>query len=171
MWQYNGKIRPPFAEEPGPGQESVWDYPRPPAISEDTRHVIVKVQNDIIVDSHRPVRILETASPPTYYIPPEDVDREYLVAAPGSSLCEWKGEAHYFSLDSPRAKIPNIGWFYPKPNPDFAKIAGYFSFYPARIECYVDDERVQPQPGGFYGGWVTDAIVGPVKGLRGTSHW
>jgi uncharacterized protein (DUF427 family) len=171
MWQFNGKTRPPFAEAPGPDQESVWDYPRPPAISADSRHVIVKNQDVIIADSIHAVRILETASPPTYYVPPQDVNSEYIVAAAGSSFCEWKGEAHYFSLDSPQAKISQVGWFYPEPNPDFARIAGYFSFYPAKIECYVDTELVRAQPGGFYGGWVTDDIVGPIKGLRGTSHW
>lgn len=171
MWQFNGKNRPPFAEEPESGQESVWDYPRPPMISQDSRRVIVKHEDLVIADSIHAVRILETASPPTFYIPPKDVRPEFIAPAAGSSFCEWKGEAHYFSLDSPHARIPQVGWFYPQPRPDFAEIAGFFSFYPAKIECYVDAELVRPQPGGFYGGWITDDIVGPIKGLRGTSHW
>lgn len=171
MWQFTGKNRPPFAEEPGPDQESVWDYPRPPVLREDRRHVLVKHQDSVIADSTRTVRILETASPPNFYIPPEDVDAGLLSPAAGSSFCEWKGEAHYISLAAPSAEVAHVGWFYPQPHRDFVSIAGYFSFYPAKIECYVDDERVRPQPGGFYGGWLTDEIIGPIKGLRGTSHW
>jgi len=171
MWQFTGKNRPPFAEEPGPGQESVWDYSRPPAIREDDRRVIVKYQDTVIADSIRAVRILETASPPTFYIPPEDVDIGCLAPAAGSSFCEWKGEARYWSLASSIGDVPHLGWSYPEPRPAFGSIAGYFSFYPGKVECYVDGERVRPQPGGFYGGWLTDDIVGPVKGLRGTSHW
>ena len=171
MWQFTGKNHPPFADAPGPGQESVWDYPRPPAIRDDSRRVIVKHRNIVIADSIGAVRVLETASPPTFYIPPEDVDYVRIVPSAGSSFCEWKGEAHYWSLAATVGEARHIGWSYPKPQPDFARIAGYLSFYPGKIECYVDLERVRPQPGGFYGGWLTDEIVGPVKGPQGTSHW
>jgi uncharacterized protein (DUF427 family) len=168
---YNGCRRPPFAEEPGPRRESVWDYPRPPAICKDSRRVTVKTADFVLVDSHRAIRILETASPPTFYIPPEDVDTSYLIPCAGSSYCEWKGLAQYWSLSSPGREVQQAGWSYPQPNPDFAQIAGYFAFYPGKLECYVDGERVHPQPGGFYGGWLTGEIAGPVKGLPGTHSW
>lgn len=168
MWQYTGSERPPFAEEPGPGQESVWDYPRPPALDPSDREVIVRSGDLVIARSCRCVRVLETASPPTWYIPGDDVDMDTLVPVPGSSFCEWKGAASYWGLASTGAMV---GWSYPDPVASFAAIRGAFSFYPGRVECYVDGERVRPQPGEFYGGWVTDEIVGPMKGEPGTGHW
>ena len=89
----------------------------------------------------------------------------------GSSICEWKGVAQYWALRDPRGSQRSIAWCYPTPNPPFEAIAGYFSFYPSLVECFVDGERVQPQPGEFYGGWVTGEIVGPYKGEPGTGHW
>lgn len=168
---YNGGRRPPFAAEPGPGRESVWDYPRPPAMRNDSRQVTVKSAGLVLADSSRTFRLLETASPPAFYIPPEDVDTSCLIPCAGSSYCEWKGLAQYWSLSGPGAEVPQVGWSYSQPNPDFAKIAGYFAFYPGKLECYVGNERVRPQPGGFYGGWMTDEIAGPVKGLPGTHDW
>ncbi|MET0502086.1 MAG: DUF427 domain-containing protein [Candidatus Binatia bacterium] len=171
MWQYRGQERPAFAEAPGVGQESVWDYPRPPAIVMERRRVEVRLGNLIIADSCRNFRILETASPPTFYISPQDVRVELLERSPGTSACEWKGVAHYWALkDDPRASQP-IGWSYPSPKPTFEAIRGFFSFYPARVECFVGGERVRPQPGGFYGGWITNEIIGPFKGDEGTAHW
>lgn len=171
MWLYTGRSRPPFAEEPGQGQESVWDYPRPPAIHEDSRKITVKFGSVVLADSDRTIRILETASPPTFYIPPEDVDTSSLVTDSGRSYCEWKGPAQYWSLSGTAGGVPQVAWSYPRPNADFRQIAGYFAFYPAKVECYVGNERVAPQPGGFYGGWMTDEIVGPVKGLPDTHNW
>jgi uncharacterized protein (DUF427 family) len=171
VWQFRGTSRPSFAEEPGPGQESVWDYPRPPAILPDSRRVIVKAGSVMIADSECAVRILETASPPTFYIPPADVDQRALQPAPGSSYCEWKGTAAYYRFVNGVPNNQPIGWNYPQPSPGFIAIAGFYSFYPGRVECYVDGERVRPQPGGFYGGWITDEIVGPVKGEPGTGGW
>lgn len=167
-WEYRGQKRPPFAVEPGPRQESVWDYPRPPAIVKDGRLVIVKTANGVIAESRRSVRVCETASPPTFYIPPEDINFDLLVQAQGSSLCEWKGKARYWAFPN---STEIIGWDYPKPFPEFDSIAGYLSFYPGRLECTVDGEPVRPQPGGFYGGWVTDEIIGPYKGEPGTGGW
>lgn len=116
------------------------------------------------------MRVLETASPPTCYLPPESVDWEQLVQSPGHSYCEWKGEATYWALaDATGGEV--VGWSYERPSEDFAAIAGYLSFYPARIACFLDGERVRPQPGGFYGGWVTDSVAGPFKGEPGTGHW
>lgn len=168
MWQYYGRKRPPFAEEPAAGQESVWDYPRPPKLVLDGRRVEVRLGEMILADSIQVYRVLETASPPTFYIPPDDVRVQLLQPRPGSSICEWKGAAQYWALKGSRKPV---GWSYPNPNPSFRAIAGYLSFYPARVECYVDGERVRPQPGEFYGGWVTHEIVGPVKGLPGTEGW
>ncbi len=148
-WSHTGRSRPDFADEPGPGQESVWDYPRPPVIVADPRRVVVGPPDAPIAATTAAVRVLETASPPTFYLPPGDVDRDRLVPADGSSLCEWKGTARYWA-DRDRPGEP-IGWEYPSPFDDFATLAGFLSFYPARVPCRVDDEVVRPQGGGFYG--------------------
>ena len=168
MWQYTGRERPPFADEPGPGQESVWDYPRPPALERTDREVVVLAGGIELARSTGCLRVLETASPPTWYITAADVNMDALVPVAGSSFCEWKGAAAYWGL---AAGGEMVGWSYPEPTERFAAIRGAFSFYPGRVECYVEGERVRPQPGGFYGGWVTDEIVGPVKGEPGTGHW
>ena len=168
MWKFYGQHRPSFAAEPGSGQESVWDYPRPPVLAPDTRLVEVRFEDRLIARSERTVRVLETASPPTFYIPPEDVDMQQLRRESGGSLCEWKGRAAYWSVvDGPGRS----GWSYPDPTPEFEQIQDWFSFYPALLACTVAGERVEPQPGGFYGGWMTDEIVGPVKGEPGTGAW
>ena len=172
MWTWTGQQRPPFADEPAPGQESVWDYPRPPRLQADSRQVTVRVDGHLLVDTRRAIRVLETASPPTFYLPPDDIDQTVLRAAADGSACEWKGRARYWSVLSPDgAVLEAVGWSYPEPTAAFAVIAGWLSFYPGRLHCEVDGERVQPQPGGFYGGWVTREIAGPVKGLPGTGHW
>jgi len=171
VWKYRGQERPPFAEKPGRGQESVWDYPRPPAILVDQRRIEVRLEDLVIADSSQNYRILETASPPTFYIPPHSVRVQLLEPCPGNSLCEWKGVADYWTLKHRSSLLQSIGWSYPSPNPPFEAIAGYFSFYPAVVECFVDGERVRPQPGEFYGGWVTNEIVGPFKGAPGTGQW
>lgn len=172
MWTWTGRARPPFAIEPGPGQESVWDYPRPPRPASDPRRVMVHAGNACIADTTRAVRVLETASPPTFYLPPQDIDLDRLRPAPGGSHCEWKGRAVYWSArDDDGQWLEAVGWSYPDPAPAFASITGWLSFYPARLRCTVAGERVRPQPGGFYGGWLTDEIVGPVKGAPGTGHW
>ena len=169
MWQYRGQARPDFAQEPADGQESVWDYPRPPAVVADDRTVEVLIDGETVARTTRARRVLETASPPTFYLPPDDVDESKLVVVPGGSWCEWKGEARYFAPAShPRQPV---AWCYPAPTPAFEAIAGWLSFYPGRVECRVDGERVRPQDGGFYGGWVTDEIVGPWKGEHGTGGW
>lgn len=163
-WEYRGQKRPPFAIEPKPGQESVWDYPRPPVVLPDPRTVIVKSDDLIIAETRQAVRILETASPPTFYLPPESINMDYLNEAEGSSLCEWKGEAQYWDVQTGSNILRKVAWSYPDPFEEFVEIAGYISFYPSRLECFVDGEKVLPQPGGFYGGWITSEIIGPVKG-------
>ena len=171
MWEFKGRSRPPFAIEPGPGQESVWDYPRPPILVPDDRRVVVTLDSGAIAESNRCFRVLETASPPAFYIPPEDIDAETLRRAAGASFCEWKGVAQYWASANAQTGAGAIGWSYSRPTAAFAKIAGYFSFYPGRVECRVDGERVRPQPGDFYGGWITNDVVGPFKGDPGTGHW
>ncbi len=171
MWQYNGSKRPPFADTPRPDQESVWDFPRPPALERTDRHVEVRSGDTVIARTDRAWRVLETASPPTYYVAEADlVEPQALVPVAGSSFCEWKGTARYWALRH-RADEQTVGWSYASPNRRFAPLEGCFSFYPAHVACFVDGERVQPQPGGFYGGWVTRDLAGPWKGEPGTGHW
>lgn len=170
-WQLHGQARPAAAVEPGPGQESVWDYPRPPAIVDDTRLVQVRL-NDVLVAETRAVRrVLETASPPTFYLPPESLQFDCLRTGPGSSFCEWKGPARYFSVCTASDCVGHAAWSYPAPFDEFAAIRNYLAFYPGRLECYVDGERVRAQAGDFYGGWITAEITGPFKGEPGTSGW
>lgn len=169
MWNYRGQQRPPFAVEPAPGQESVWDYPRPPELRPDDRLVEVVASGRVIARSSRTVRVCETASPPTFYLPPADVDRSALVGVAGSSFCEWKGSAVYWALADDPARP--VAWSYPKPKRDFRSLRDFVCFYPDRIECRVDGERVRAQAGGFYGGWITSEIVGPFKGDPGTGGW
>jgi uncharacterized protein (DUF427 family) len=168
QWSNTGSARPPFAEVPGPGQESVWDYPRPPAYVPDARLIEVRADDLLVAATSRSIRVLETASPPTFYLPPDDVVPGTLVPAPGRSMCEWKGEAEYLALASGGGPV---AWRYPAPFPEFEPWAGWVGFYPGRIDCTVDGERVRPQPGGFYGGWITDDVVGPCKGDPGTEAW
>ena len=173
MWKFRGNNRPSFAIEPrSPGQESVWDYPRPPVCRDDSRVVVVRFQTFILARTTRAIRVLETASPPTFYLPRCDVRSELLLPTSGNSYCEWKGQATYWSLKLDDGSIEkNVGWSYEDPTADFQSIRGYLSFYPARLTCLVDGEVVRPQPGGFYGGWVTDEVVGPYKGEAGTHAW
>lgn len=158
--------------EPKPGQESVWDYPRPPRIEDSPKHVRVVFNGVTIADTHRAKRVLETSSPPVYYIPPEDIQMGYLVHTHHDSFCEWKGNADYATVVVGDKRAENAAWFYANPTDDFMSIRNYVAFYAGRVDrCFVDDERVQPQAGDFYGGWVTAEIVGPFKGEPGTRGW
>jgi uncharacterized protein (DUF427 family) len=170
-WQQRGQHRPPFARTPGPGQESVWDYPRPPVIVDDTRRVQVKVGDILIADTRAAKRVLETASPPTFYLPPDSLQCDCLRPDSETSFCEWKGRANYFSVVTANQAIPHAAWSYANPFEAFAAIKNYLSFYPNRVACYVDGEQVRAQAGEFYGGWITDEIVGPFKGEAGTAAW
>lgn len=155
-----------------PGQESVWDYPRPPRLEPTAKHIQVIHQDLVIADSHRAWRVLETSHPPVYYLPPEDVQGQYLVHSAGSSWCEWKGQAVYYDLVLGEQNLKQVAWFYPNPTPNFKAIKDYLAFYPQLVDrCLVDGEVVQPQPGQFYGGWITSDIVGPFKGGSGTTGW
>lgn len=170
LWQYTGRTRPPFADEPGPGQESVWDYPRPPRIAVCEQTVTVVHRETVVARTQQALRVLETASPPTVYLPRTAVERGLLSPAPGTSHCEWKGAASYLTLTDGSSAEP-VAWYYPTPSEAFARLSEHIAFYPGRIACFLDDERVQPQPGHFYGGWLTLSIAGPVKGEPGTGAW
>ena len=161
--------RPDFAVEPGPGQESVWDYPRPPAIRHEPRFVEVLDGDSVVARSAHTYKVMETASPPTFYIPADDVNFEALVAVDASTYCEWKGTASYWAL----ARDPEqpVGWSYENPRPRFDKIKGFLAFYPGRVDCRLGGEQAATQAGRFYGGWITNDVVGPFKGAPGTGHW
>jgi uncharacterized protein (DUF427 family) len=157
---------------PGPGQESVWDYPRPPRVEPVAARIRVVVGGVTIGDTVRALRVLETAGAPVYYLPREDVRMDLLDPSPTVTQCEWKGAASYFSTAAGSRRIQDVAWSYERPNAGYEAIAGHLAFYAARVdEAWVGDERATPQPGGFYGGWMTGAIVGPVKGEPGSWGW
>ena len=151
--------------------ESVWDYPRPPAVEPCKRRVRVLHQGQTVAESSRALRVLETASPPTVYLPRKDVAVELLEPAAGHTVCEWKGQASYFDLVVDGKRAERAAWTYTNPKPDYEELRDLIAFYPGRVECYLDQERVRPQAGDFYGGWITDEIVGPSKGEAGTEGW
>jgi len=157
---------------PQPGQESVWDYPRPPRLEDSTKHLQIMFNGVMLADTHCAKRVLETSHPPTYYIPLEDIRQEHLVQTPRTSFCEWKGQASYYTIRVGDRLAQDAAWFYPNPTPDFAAIKDYVAFYSSRMEaCYVNGEQVTSQPGDFYGGWITSDIVGPFKGIAGSWGW
>ena len=158
--------------EPEPGQESVWDYPRPPRLEPSPKRIQVVFNGVTIADSQNAQRVLETSHPPVYYIPPNDIQMKYLMPTSQQSFCEWKGNASYYTIAVGDKQAPNAAWYYPEPTSAFADIKDYVAFYPSRMEaCYVDGEKVNAQPGDFYGGWITSDIVGPFKGSSGTWGW
>ncbi len=158
--------------EPKPGQESVWDYPRPPRLEDSKKHVQVIFNGVVIADTLRAKRVLETSHPPVYYIPPEDIKLEYLSQTARQTFCEFKGGASYYTVTVGNKSADNAAWFYPEPDADYAGLKNYVAFYPGRMEaCFVNEEQVQAQPGDFYGGWITSEIVGPFKGGAGTWGW
>jgi uncharacterized protein (DUF427 family) len=161
-----------YRVQPGPGQESVWDYPRPPRLESTPRRLRVVFNGAVVAETTRGWRVLETSHPPVYYFPPDDVVREHLRAAAGNSFCEWKGSARYHDVVVGDRTAPRAAWYYPMPTPEFEPLRDAVAFYCAPMdECRVDDERAEPQPGGFYGGWMTADVVGPFKGAPGTSGW
>ena len=155
-----------------PGQESVWAFPRPAVAEACARHIRIQHAGFVIADSRRSVRTLETSHSPSYYLPPADVAMTRLRPSPRRSLCEWKGQAVYFDLVLDGIVLPEIAWSYPRPTPGFQALAGYLAFYAVPLDlCEVDGERVIPQPGGFYGGWITSHVAGPFKGGPGSLGW
>jgi len=156
----------------GPGQESVWSYPRPAIAEPCTSHIVIEHGGRTIAETRAAVRTLETSHPPSYYIPPGDIAPGVLRRAAGTSLCEWKGTAIYWDVVVGDIVLPRVGWSYPDPTPAFAMLRDHVAFYAGPFDrCTVDGEAVTPQEGRFYGGWITSRVVGPFKGGPGTMGW
>ena len=159
-------------EAPGPGQESVWDYPRPPALRASSALVVVEFGGREMCRTTRGLQVLETSHPPTWYLPRADWADGVLRPGGGSSFCEWKGAATYLDVVAGEHVERAAAWTYPTPYPAFAAVVDHVAVYPGRMDrCTVDGEAVRPQEGGFYGGWVTSAVVGPFKGSVGSWGW
>jgi len=162
----------PRPEIPGPGQESVWDYPRPPRIKSVAVPVTIRLGGQLIVETRDAIRVLETSHPPVYYLPIADFATGALANADGSSFCEFKGTARYLDVRGGGEIRPACAWNYPHPSPGFEPLRDRVAVYAQQMdECRVDGETVTPQPGDFYGGWITRAVVGPFKGSPGSRHW
>lgn len=149
----------------------MWSYPRPPDLVPDSREVVVRWDDVEVVRTTGAWRVLETAHPPGWYLPSQDVTPDLLHPATGSSVCEWKGRAVYWDLVDGDRRLERVAWSYPSPTRRFSPIAGYVAFYPTHLTCTVDGEVVVPEEGGFYGGWITPDVVGPFKGAPGTWGW
>jgi uncharacterized protein (DUF427 family) len=148
------------------------DFPRPPVIEPETRSVRIVLGGETIAETKRALRVLETWHPPTYYIPVDAFRRGALAPAPGRSMCEWKGVARYHTVRGGGQVEPAAAWSYADPLASYAALRDHAAVYPGRMDaCMVGEERVTPQPGGFYGGWITADVVGPFKGAPGTEFW
>lgn len=162
----------PRPEPPGPGQESVWDYPRPPRLEPFRGEITVEFGGEVVATTSSGWRVLETSHPPTYYLPRAAFRAGVLRDAAGASWCEWKGRARYFDLVCGDAVAPTAAWSYPDPTAGFGPIRDAVAVMAAQVDrCTVDGETVVPQPGGFYGGWITSRVVGPFKGGPGSAGW
>lgn len=145
-----------------PAEEFVQNYPLPPKTEDITNYIKIIFNSTVIAETKKAKRVLEKGHAPAYYIPPEDVKREYLTPADYPSFCPWKGEASYYHLTVNGKTARYACWYYPTPKKDFESIINYLAFYPGKMDaCYIDEEKVSPEPAKFYGGWVTDAIKGP----------
>jgi uncharacterized protein (DUF427 family) len=165
-------VKKPRRIEPGPGQESAWDYPRPPKLEPVGERIRVVFNDTTIAETDRAVRILETSHPPTYYIPPEDIQSGVLVPSNQRSFCEWKGQARDFDVVVGPKRAAQAAWSYPEPAAAYAELRDFVAFYAHLMDaCFVGEERVQAQPGDFYGGWITSRVAGPFKGAPGTWSW
>jgi uncharacterized protein (DUF427 family) len=157
---------------PGPGQESVWDYPRPPRVERVSERIRVVVDNTDIANTTDAVRVLETAGPPVYYVPPTDARLDLLSPTGHVTFCEWKGQAAYYTLRLGARVIENVAWTYRHPKRGYEDVRDHVAFYAGLVDqAWVGDELATPQPGRFYGGWITSRIVGPFKGDPGTAGW
>jgi uncharacterized protein (DUF427 family) len=165
MWERPKRI------EPGPGQESVWDYPRPPALEPVRKRVRVEFAGQVIADTTAAYRVCETSHAPAYYLPLKDID-DVLVGVEGASFCEWKGVASYYDVTVGDRIAPRAAWTYHEPTKRFAPIVDHVAFYAGLMDrCWVGEAEVSPMDGDFYGGWITPDLVGPFKGAPGTHHW
>lgn len=157
---------------PGPGQESVWDYPRPPRVEPTGHRVVVVFAGVTLGDTTRALRLLETSHPPVYYLPEADLITAHLRPNPRRTFCEYKGTAIYHDVVVGEQRAEAAAWSYPDPDPAYESLRDHLAFYPSRMDaCYIDGERVEAQEGDFYGGWITTDIVGPFKGPAGTWGW
>ncbi|MEM6538636.1 MAG: DUF427 domain-containing protein [Pseudomonadota bacterium] len=166
----------PVPEETGSGEESVWDFPRPPAVQDVSKRIIIELAGHVVADTCNAIRIIETAGAPVYYLPPADCDLTCLIKTEHYSVCEWKGAATYFDLEANGELRAGAAFSYLDPiddlNMGYRRVAGYFGFYAGKVDrATIDGEQVSPQPGGLYAGWVTKNLRGPIKGAPGTGHW
>ena len=171
QWRWRGKVRPPFADTPAPGQVSVWDFPRPPALVRETRAIAVRWGDTLVAQTCHAWAVQETAHPPTFYLPLADVQSALLRPAGGGSMCEWKGLARYWDLVDGARALPRVAWSYPHPLAGAEPLAACIAFYAHELVCTVDGAQVSAQPGGLYGGWITPELCGPFKGEAGSSGW
>lgn len=163
---------PPVPVVPGPGQESVWAYPRPPRVEAARQILRVELGGVVLAETIHGLRVLETASPPAYYFPPDDVRTDLLEPSSLRTLCEWKGVARHWNARVESRFVEDAAWSYVQPKPGYEAIAGYFAFYAGKVDqCRVGNEKAVPQAGSFYGGWITSRVTGPFKGAEGTSDW
>jgi uncharacterized protein (DUF427 family) len=171
-WRAFPRERPINIETPGPGQESVWDYPRPPRLEPVPQRVRVEFAGIVLADSVGAWRVCETSSPPVYYIPRKDVQTQYLEPYQEPSFCEWKGVASYWTVRVEDRVAEKAAWSYETPDEGFESIRNHLAFYAGKMDaCYVGEDLVTPQPGEYYGGWITPNVVGPFKGVPGSSRW
>jgi uncharacterized protein (DUF427 family) len=169
---FSGVFRRPRPVKPAAGQESVWDYPRPPRVEPRSERIVVRLDGHVIADTTDAVRVLETSHPPVYYLPLDAFPAGVLVPVEGTSFCEFKGEAHYFDVVAGAIVVPRGGWTYPEPARGFEALSTRVALYPRHMDsCEIDGVRVTSQEGDFYGGWITPNIVGPFKGGPGTTGW
>lgn len=165
-------FRHPVPIPPAPGQESVWDYPRPPRVEPSPDRVTIRLGGRVVAETTRALRVLETSHPPVYYVPESDFGEGVLVPTRGTTWCEFKGKASHFDVSAGGVVVHRGAWHYPNPRAGFEPLVGMIAVYPGKMEsCQVGDEIVRAQEGGFYGGWVTSTIVGPFKGGPGTLGW
>jgi len=171
--------RPALAEN-GKPFESVWDFPRPPRLEQVPWRIVVVHHGQMIVDAPRALRVLETSQPPAYYVDPGFVEDRFLSPSSAATYCEWKGQASYVDIDIDGdidrdidgERVAEAGWRYDRPTAPFQDLTGHYAFYAQKLDqCFVDDEQVAPNEGGFYGGWITANVTGPFKGGPRTSHW
>jgi uncharacterized protein (DUF427 family) len=162
----------PQPDRPGPGQESVWSFPRPAIAEPTSAHIVIEHSGVVLADTRDAVRTLETSHPPSYYIPRADILDNALRQAAGTSFCEWKGAAMYWDVIVGDLILPSAGWSYPDPSATFKMLKDHVAFYAAPFDlCMVGSEIVTPQPGGFYDGWITSRVAGPFKGVPGSRLW
>jgi uncharacterized protein (DUF427 family) len=173
----HARLRPPANQiaVPGIGQESVWDYPRPPRVEPVTQSVEIRFKDSLIAATTQALRVLETSGAPAFYISESDIAPGIIRKTPEWGLCEWKGIYYFSDLVIGNDVVSKAGWTFPKPLTDlgcgYEALAGRYAFYPSKVECYLAGERARPQPGGYYGGWVTSRVTGPFKGAPGSENW